>query len=221
MTRQGGEVRRHALIEEAIRAFGREGYSGASLDQIATAVGIRKQTLLYYFPTKEALFESCVGEVSAKVGTALAEALAAQESESEKAETVIRAVFRMAEEWPEFPQFIREAGRMSPEVITRFAAGLEPLRQRALAFLDRGMSDGQIRRQDPALLLFTLYTAVVGSLTEAGVLRAVVGEDSSRTALRRREQEVLEFVRSAMAPPGASEVGGLTSEARSAERARH
>ena len=30
LTRQGGEVRRHALIEEAIRAFGREGYSGAS-----------------------------------------------------------------------------------------------------------------------------------------------------------------------------------------------
>jgi AcrR family transcriptional regulator len=55
MTRTGGEVRRHALIEEAIRAFGREGYSGASLDQIATAVGIRKQTLLYYFPTKDAL----------------------------------------------------------------------------------------------------------------------------------------------------------------------
>ncbi|MGH7337962.1 MAG: TetR family transcriptional regulator, partial [Myxococcota bacterium] len=47
MTRTGGETRRHALIEEAIRAFGREGYSGASLEQIATAVGIRKQTLLY------------------------------------------------------------------------------------------------------------------------------------------------------------------------------
>jgi TetR/AcrR family transcriptional regulator len=217
----GGTGTRERLIQEAVRRFGKAGYEGASLDAVASAAGVRKQTLLYYFPTKEALFESCVGEVSAKVGTALAEALAAQESESEKAETVIRAVFRMAEEWPEFPQFIREAGRMSPEVITRFAAGLEPLRQRALAFLDRGMSDGQIRRQDPALLLFTLYTAVVGSLTEAGVLRAVVGEDSSRTALRRREQEVLEFVRSAMAPPGASEVGGLTSEARSAERARH
>jgi len=31
MTRTGGETRRHALIEEVIRAFGREGYSGASL----------------------------------------------------------------------------------------------------------------------------------------------------------------------------------------------
>ena len=31
MTRQGGEVRRHALIEEAIRAFGREGYVSMNL----------------------------------------------------------------------------------------------------------------------------------------------------------------------------------------------
>ena len=203
---------RDRLIAEAVRRFGKAGYEGASLDAVASAAGVRKQTLLYYFPTKEALLEACVGEVSAKVGMALAEALAAEESESQKAETVIRAVFRLAEEEPEFPQFIREAGRMSPEVITRFAAGLEPLRQRALVFLDRGMSEGQIRRQDPALLLFTLYTAVVGSLTEAGVLRAVVGEDSSRTALRRREQEVLAFVRSSMAPADAAEVRRSTEE---------
>src|SRR6266511_28367 len=187
MTRSGGAATRRRLVEEAVRRFGKAGYDGTSLDAVATAAGVRKQTLLYYFPTKEALLEACVGEVSARVGTALAEALAAQESESEKAQTVIRAVFGMAEEWPEFPQFIREAARMSPAIITKFAAGLEPLRQRALSFLDRGMTDGTIRRQDPALLLFTLYTAVVG-------------EDSSRTALRRREQEVLAFVRSAMAP---------------------
>jgi AcrR family transcriptional regulator len=54
MARTGGEKRRHNLIEEAIRAFGRDGYGGASLDAIASACGIRKQTLLYYFPTKEA-----------------------------------------------------------------------------------------------------------------------------------------------------------------------
>ena len=139
-------------------------------------------------------------EVSARVAKTLSEALAAQESNARKAETVIRAVFGMAEAWPEFPQFIREAGRMSPEVIQRFARGLEPLRQRALGFLRNAMAEGQIRRQDPALLLFTLYTAVVGSLTEAGVLRAVVGEDKGRMALRRREQEVLAFVRSALDP---------------------
>ena len=99
-----------------------------------------------------------------------------------------------------FPQFAREAGRMGPEIIQAFAAALEPLRLRAIAFLQNSMDEGMIRRQDPALLLFTLYTAVVGSITEAGVLRAVVGEDRGRMALRRREEEVLAFVRSALAP---------------------
>jgi TetR/AcrR family transcriptional regulator len=200
MTRPGGEARRRRLIEEAVRQFGRGGYDGTSLDAVASAVGVRKQTLLYYFPTKEALLEACVAEVSARVGQTLFDALAEVESSSAKAETVIRALFHLAEEWPEFPQFIREAARMSPEVVQRFAVGLEPLRQRALSFLKRGMDEGQIRKQDPALLLFMLYTAVVGSITEAGVLRAVVGEDKSRVALRAREQQVLELVRSALAP---------------------
>ena len=201
VTRTGGEARRRILLEEAVRQFGRKGYDGASLESVASACGVRKQALLYYFPTKDALFEACVLEVSARVASKLTEALAGELEPSRKAETVIRSLFSLAEEWPVFPQFAREAGRMGPEVIQRFAEALEPLRLRALGFLQHSMDEGRIRRQDPALLLFTLYTAVVGSITEAGVLRAVVGEDRSRTALRSREEEVLAFVRSALAPP--------------------
>jgi len=78
VTRTGGQRRRHALIEEAIRAFGREGYSGASLDQIASAVGIRKQTLLYYFPTKDALLEACLQAAGERVAEEIAAALKAR-----------------------------------------------------------------------------------------------------------------------------------------------
>ena len=85
-------------------------------------------------------------------------------------------------------------------LLSVLAGALEPLRIRAMAFLETGMKEGTIRRQDPALLLFTLYTAVIGSLTEASVLRAVVGEDKSRTALKMREREVVRFVRSALEP---------------------
>jgi AcrR family transcriptional regulator len=199
MTRTGGEARRRRLLEEAIRQFGKQGYVGTSLESVAVAVGVRKQTLLYYFPTKEALLGACVLEASRRVSAALTAALEAESAPSRKADAVIHTLFDLAAEWPEFPQFVREASRLGPDVVQEFAAVLEPLRRRALIFLQRGMKDGQIRRQDPALLLFTLYTAVVGSITEAGVLRAVVGEDSSRTALRRREREVLMFVRNALA----------------------
>lgn len=200
MGRTGGEERRRSLVAEATRLFGAHGYEGTSLDEVAAAVGVRKQTLLYYFATKDELFEACVEEVSARSAEALERALEGPDEGWARAEGVIRAIFRLAEDWPEFPAFMREASRRSPQTASRFAAALEPLRKRALGFLERGMEDGVFRRQDPVLVLFTLYTAVVGSLTEAGVLRAVAGGASGRTALRRREQELIEFLRRALEP---------------------
>ncbi|HEY7477654.1 MAG TPA: TetR/AcrR family transcriptional regulator [Actinomycetota bacterium] len=203
MPRTGGEQRRTTIVEEAIRAFGREGYQGASLDRISQAVGIRKQTLLYYFPTKDDLLEACLAAAGQRVAEEIATALEAPAEPGARAERVIRAVYALAEEWPEFPMFIREAGRLGPNAFDRFAGALDPLRDRAIEFLQAGMDAGQIRKQDPALLLFTLYTAVIGSLTEASVLSAFVGADDARTSLRRREDEVVAFVRAALRPPDA------------------
>jgi TetR/AcrR family transcriptional regulator len=203
--RTGGEQRRSTLVEEAIRAFGREGYNGASLDQIATAVGVRKQTLLYYFPSKEALLEACLAAAGERLAQEIGAALADKETYWDRAEAVIHAVFGLAEEWPEFPMFIREAGRLGPLAFERFAGVLDPLRLRAIDFLKTGMDNGDVRKQDPALLLFTLYTAVVGSLTEASVLNAVVGAGKGRASLKRREREVVLFVRAALKPPESAE----------------
>jgi TetR/AcrR family transcriptional regulator len=201
VTRTGGEKRRRALIDEAIRAFGREGYNGASLEQIATACGVRKQTLLYYFPTKDALLEASLHAAGDRLAEVIAAGLEGKEAYWDRAEAVIHAVFRLAGEWPEFPMFIREASRLGPQAFEQLTGDLDALQHRAVEFLREGMDAGEIRKQDPTFLLFQLYTAVVGSLTEASVLRAMVGEDKSRASLRRREREVVAFVRSALQPP--------------------
>jgi TetR/AcrR family transcriptional regulator len=200
VARTGGERRKTTLVEEAIRQFGREGYHGASLDAIATAVGVRKQTLLYYFPNKEALLEACLTAAGERLAAEIARSLEGKATYWDRAEAVIHAVFGLADEWPEFPMFIREAGRLGPTAFERFGAVIDPLRRRAVDFLQVGMDDGVIRKQDPAFLLFTLYTAVVGSLTEASVLNAVVGPGKGRASLKRREREVMAFVRSALQP---------------------
>ncbi len=200
MTRLGGEERRRQLIAEAVSAFGSRGYDATTLDAVAEAAGVRKQTLLYYFSSKEELFKACVDEVAARLTEALERGLEGPGGGWSRVESVIRSAFRLAEEWPEFPLMAREAARRSPDVVQHVAARLEPLRKGALAFLERGMEEGTFRRQDPGLLLFTLYTAVVGSLTEAGVLRALTGRASGRQALQRREQELIDFVRRALEP---------------------
>lgn len=198
MGRVGGEERRRQLIAEAVRLFGQNGLEGTSLDAVAEAAGIRKQTLLYYFPTKDALFDECLSEVAGRVAASLEQALEGPGEGWARAEAVIRGLFRLAEEWPEFPSFIREASWRGPEAVSRIASQLDSLRRRAIGFLEQGMDDGVFRKQDPTLLLFTLYTAVVGSITEAGVLRAVAGRPRSRNALKQREEELIHFLRAAL-----------------------
>lgn len=200
MTRTGGAERRRQLVAEAVRLFGQRGYESTTLDAVAEAAGVRKQSLLYYFPTKEELFAACLEELTARVNAALTDALAGPDEGWSRIEQVIRAIFRLARDWPDFPGFIREASRHRPEVVQRVAGALDPLRKRAVVFLERGMASGEFRRQDPVLLLFTIYTAVVGSITEAGVLRAVGGRAGGRAALDRREQELIRFVRAALEP---------------------
>lgn len=73
------DVRCEDFIEEAIRAFGQEGYSGASLEPIASAVGIRKQTRLHCFLTKDALLEAWLQTVGERVAFEIGRALEARE----------------------------------------------------------------------------------------------------------------------------------------------
>ena len=89
MTRTGGERRRRALVDEAIRAFGRQGYEGASLEQIATACHVRKQTLLYYFPTKKALLAASLHAAGDRLAEVIADGLEGKETYWGRAEAVI------------------------------------------------------------------------------------------------------------------------------------
>lgn len=200
MTRLPREQRHEELVSQALRAFGARGYEATTLDAVAEAAGVRKQTLLYYFPTKDDLFDACVDALIEGLEKSLSRVLMGHDEGLDRVESVIRTLFRLAEHWPEFPPFIREAARRSPQVVQRIADALEPFRKAAIGFLERGMATGEFRRQDPGLLLFTLYTAVVGTLAEAGVLRAVAGDASGHTALRQREQELVTFVRHALEP---------------------
>ncbi len=45
------------ILAEAVRVFAESGYEGASIATVAENAGLSKQNLMYYFPTKQALYE--------------------------------------------------------------------------------------------------------------------------------------------------------------------
>lgn len=51
------------ILAQAVRVFSEYGYEGTSLTTIAESVGLSKQNLLYYFPTKRALYQRVLDDV--------------------------------------------------------------------------------------------------------------------------------------------------------------
>jgi TetR/AcrR family transcriptional regulator len=192
---------RQRVVDAALGAFGRRGYDVTSLDAVAADLGVRKQTILYYFPSKEALLEAAVDQAAREATSALEESVAQAGPAWDRVEAIVRAVFRLAGRQPEILGLLREVSRRGPPGATRFALRMKPLIDRATVFLDTAMASGELRPQDARLLLFMAYTSVVGVATEMEVLRALGVEPTARSTVRQR-RALLGFLRSALLPPG-------------------
>ena len=119
------------ILDAALASFGSRGYEATSLDALAESLGVRKQSILYWFPSKEALLEALIDRSAAELAAALEAALAAAGTGWPRVEAVVRSVFRLAARRPELLGLLREVGRLGPPSATRLMLVLEPLVQRA------------------------------------------------------------------------------------------
>jgi AcrR family transcriptional regulator len=188
-------------VSAALTAFGTRGYETTSLDALAAELGVRKQTILYYFPAKDALLDAVIAEAGAELVAMLEKAVSGPDAGWARVEAVVRSVFRLAGRRPELLGLLREVSRLGPPAATQFREMLGPFIERATSFLEEGMAAGEFRRQDARLLLLATYSTVIGVATEVEVLRALGVEPTARSLARRRA-ELLAFLRSALLPAG-------------------
>jgi AcrR family transcriptional regulator len=158
---------------------------------------MRKQSILYWFSSKDVLLEALIDRSAAELAGALEDSLARAGTGWARIEAVVRSVFRLAARRPELLGLVREVGRLGPPSATRLTLALDPLVARASAFLEAEMDAGAMRRHEPRLLLLAIYSTVIGMITEVEVLRAL-GEEPSARSLVRRRQEILSLLRSAL-----------------------
>jgi TetR/AcrR family transcriptional regulator len=188
------------ILDAALESFGTRGYEATSLDAVAAGLGIRKQTILYWFPSKEALLDAVIDRSAAELAATLERTLARAGEGWARVEAIVKSVFRLAARRPELLGLLRELSRLGPPASTRLSEALDPLLARATGFLEVEMAAGRMRRNDPRLVLLAAYSAVVGVATEVEVYRAL-GEEPTARSLVRRRNELLSFLRSALLAP--------------------
>lgn len=197
MTRTGGDRTRARVLEASVRLFGAKGYDGTSLDEVAADVGVRKQSLLYHFKSKSGLFAAAAAEAAQAVYLALDTALQAHDPGGlDRLPVFVGAATDLAAKQPEVLGMMREVARAGPPVSDRVVQALGPLVDSAADWLERGMDDGVIRRQNARLTLLTIYSAIMGHLTESSVQRAMLDAKAREVAV----DELVAFLRAALAP---------------------
>jgi AcrR family transcriptional regulator len=94
------ELKRGLIMDAARQVFEAEGLDGASLRAIAMAAGYTPAALYFHFASKEAIYAEVLRESLARLGKAVARALARAKTPAERLRAAAMAFFRYYEDNP-------------------------------------------------------------------------------------------------------------------------
>jgi AcrR family transcriptional regulator len=190
------------IVGEARRRFANQGYEGASLNDIAEGVGIRRPSLLHYYPSKEALYRHVLEEALLDWAAQIDRAREADLDGWELVDRILEVSFEFFRDNPEIVQIVRrEALSESGHLGFDLGAALRPYFLRSVAFFRREMEAGHFRRHDPEHLVLTGYGALLTYFSDHAMLNGLLGRDPfSKDALESRFHHMRAFVRAALEP---------------------
>lgn len=164
---QPAASKREAILAAATRVFLEQGYGAASMDAIARAAGVSKQTIYAYFSAKSALFEATVLERSDR----LLEPFPEDTNAFHDPETALRAIalrflelILSPETVGRFRVIVAESGRF-PELAEAFyRSGPERVGGRLSAYLGELHRRGILSVTDPRSASIHFFGMVRGDL---------------------------------------------------------
>ena len=164
------------IVAAAEELFARRGLDGTSVAEIAARVGISKQNLLYYFPTKEALYKRVLDGVLDE-WLARMDALADATQDPEPAlRAYISAKLRYSRERPSGSRvYANEIIAGAPVYAREIEARVVPALRAQVATLSRWAAEGRIAPIDPVHLMFVLWAATQTYADFARQMELVLG----------------------------------------------
>lgn len=191
------------ITEVAVRVFAECGYEGTSIAAVAEKAGLSKQNLMYYFPTKQALYQRVLDEVLDEWLERM-EHLAAEDQEpAEVLRTYIQAKLKFSREQP-------WASRVyAMEVISGaqlYGAQIQrrviPLLRKDIEVFEKWIAAGKVAPINATHLLFAIW-AMTQSYADFSAQMALVlnRKQLSKKDFDDGEQAIVNMVLAAISVP--------------------
>ena len=170
---------RKAILQAALEVFSQRGFRGSTVDRIAERAGLSKPNLLYYYPSKEAIYVAVLEDTL----EFWLEPLAALDPNGDPIEEIgryVTAKLEMSRTRPEASRlFANEILHGAPAIGEFLAGPLRRLVDEKAAVIRTWIEAGRIRRIDPRHLIMMIW-AVTQHYADFDVqVRAVLGEDAA------------------------------------------
>jgi AcrR family transcriptional regulator len=148
------------ILKSAAKAFRKLGYHGATVEQIAAALHMKKGNLYYYFKNKEAILFACHQYSLDRLMQLLEEAERSGLPPDEKLRRLIVAfVHTILDELHGTALFL-DLEALSPAHLRAVVVRRDQFDRGVRRIVDEGMSTGVFAKGDPKLLAFALFGAV-------------------------------------------------------------
>jgi TetR/AcrR family transcriptional regulator len=195
--RARGAETRAKILSAAERAFAKDGLAGGRTEAIAAAAGVNKALLYYYFKSKERLYEAVIEEHLRAFNR---QALAILNAPGPTRELLLRYVdlhfdfiSRRHRHAPLFQQFMMKGGKAAERLFREY---IVPRAQALQKLLARGIQAGELRKADPVHTAISIAGLIVFYFSAAPRLQIMGYADPyAAGSLKRRKQEVLDFIR--------------------------
>ncbi len=183
---------RDRILAAALAGFARRGVEATSLDDVAEAVGVRKQTVLYWFRSKDALVKGVVEAAVAELGRALETAVGSRRAGRDATVAVVDEILRLGAGRPDLLVLLREVTRLGSDATETLAVVVGPrLAQASHALAGPDATDEEVERARRRLL--AVGARVVATAVEAELL-VQLGTPPDRGWLRGRRADLLEVL---------------------------